>query len=337
MANPKIIGAVDSAKPKIIGLADEENENPEDFIKNLPEQEGFLSKLPRNIIAGLGRLGHKTTNLPYETAKDIQNLSMPFGEIQKKYLPALQGNKKQKSYFEQAADKFNQEHNIPEEMKNPNWGFNIENIPHQSEYNYAQSLGQQGEGTLMDRLIQGGIENAPEILSGGALLRGGIRRLKGTHQLDKLEKFIKEKGLSEFNYPEEMIQEAKKFLPPTKATKEMISQVNEGNYKPAFNMQSQVGHHQRKLLKSPLASENSIMAPLAGELKQNMVSHLEKVLRNANYGEEADLLKTGINNYRQYKKVIDVAMPIIKYLGIPTTILTGLGFAYKKGKKALID
>jgi hypothetical protein len=30
-------------------------------------------------------------------------------------------------------------------------------------------------------------------------------------------------------------------------------------------------------------------------------------------------------------------MPVIKYLGIPTTILGSLGFAYKHGKKALSD
>ena len=68
-----------------------------------------------------------------------------------------------------------------------------------------------------------------------------------------------------------------------------------------------------------------------------MLGHLETVLRNANHIEEADMLRKGISNYRQYKKVMNAAMPVIKYLGIPTTILTSLGFVYNKGKKALSD
>ncbi len=333
MATPKIIGAVNGAKPKIIGLADEEDAG--EFLDNLPGGESFLSKLPRNIASGLAMLGHRATNLPYETAKEVQSLSEPFGQIQKQYFHAV--IPKQQSYLEQTVNKFNKEHNVPESSKNQGWGLNVENIPHQQEYNYPQLFGQEGEGTIMDRLIQKGIENSPEIIGGAGLLRGGFRRLKGTHQLDKLEKLIKEKGISGFNYPKEMINESKKFLPKTESTKELINQVNKGQYKPAFNLQSQVGHHQRKLLKSPLASENSIMAPKAGELKQNMLGHLENVLRSANLTEEADLLKTGIKNYRQYKKVMNAAMPVIKYLGIPTTILTGLGFLYNKGKNALKD
>ena len=173
MGTPKIIGLAEPVKPKIIGLADEPEE--EQYLQ--PKQEGFLSKLPRNIASGLAMLGHRATNMPYESAKEIQNLSEPFGEFQRQNLPALQGKQKQQSYLEQSMNKFKQEHDIPQELINPNWGFNVENIPHQQEQNYPQMFGQEGEGTMMDKLIQGGIAYAPDIASLGSLVKSGAKAL----------------------------------------------------------------------------------------------------------------------------------------------------------------
>ena len=287
-----------------------EEELPEDegaYLDTLPEPEGFWKKLPRNILIGLTHAGRNLHNLPHDIAQGFESGTKDIGAT----INQLKGPKIKQTPIS-------------------------ESLPYDTN-DYSDVFGQEGDPTLMDSLIQGGIEHAPEIIGGTGLLRGGLRRLKGTHQLDAIEKIINKEGLAGFNYPNQMIEEAKKFLPPTNATKELISEVNSGKYSPAFKLQSQIGHHQRKLSKSPLASENSIMAPKAGELKQNMLDHLESVLRSSNHTKEADLLRTGINNYRQYKKVMDAALPIIKYLGIPTTILTSLGFGYKQGKKLLKD
>lgn len=318
-----------------IANVSENEEDPGAYLDNLSNDENFGSKLPRNILAGLASLGHKTINTPHDLIQNIEQQGNQFGSMVNKNLNTAQYDRPPK---ESSVEKFNRENNVPEELKNPLYNQSIgARIPHQEDKNFAQMLGQKGEGTLADTLIQKGIEYAPEILTGKALLKGGISRLKGTHQLNKVEKFAKEQGLLDFEYPQKMIQDARKFLPKTEATKELLDQVRTGDYKAAFKLQSQIGHHQRQLSKSPLASENSIMAPKAGELKQNMLNHLEGILRVANHHEEADLLKSGINNFRQYKKVLNAAMPVIKYLGIPSSILMSLGFAFKKGKKLLKD
>lgn len=286
-------------------------------IEEFPEEEGFLSKLPRNILIGLANLGHSTLNQPHDIAKAAENAGQGINDWQARIRKSIYGEPMQ-------------------QKTNINGPKLSDYIPKQQEYNFAEMLGQPGEGTLLDSIIQKGVEYAPEIASGRALLKGGIRRLKGTHQLDIAEKLAKESGLN-FNYPEKLIKESRKFLPNTVESQEMIDAVRAGNYKPAFLMQSQVGHHQRKLLRSPLASENSIMAPKAGELKQSMLGHLEKVFRNANMPKEADLLKAGINNYRQYMKVKEAIKPYLKQLGIHGGYLALLGYGYKKGKKLLND
>lgn len=319
-----------------------EQQDPGAYLDSLSNNNSWLTKLPRNILIGLSKLGHSTTNLPYDLAKNIEQQGQQFSNNINQQMPIekyagnnqLPGGSNQQNLLEQ----FIKQNNIPDSARNPSYNQSFaEHIPHQQEQNYEQLLGQQGEGTLADKLIQKGIEYAPEIASGKALLKGAMGRLKGTHQLNKVQKFTKENAISDFDYPSRIINEAKKFLPKTEASKELINQVKSGDYQAAFKLQSQIGHHQRQLAKSPLASENSIMAPKAGELKQKMLGHLEDILRSANHHEEADMLKSGINNFRQYKKVMNVAKPILIKLGIGTPILTALGFAFNQGKKALME
>jgi hypothetical protein len=288
--------------PNLLAQLNAEGDNEEDagaYLDNLPQAEGFVHKLPKDILIGLTHAGRNLHNLPHDLSKlaewPVEKLAGPLKHPLSSYLP-------------------NDESDYSDV-----WGGNKEN------------------DTMMDKLIKGGVEHAPELIGGAGLVRGGFRRLTGAHQLDAVKNAVKQKGLQDFAYPKQMIKQAEKFLPSTKATKELVGEVNAGKYEPAFKLQSQVGHHQRKLAKSPLASENSIMAPKAGELKQQMLGHLETVLRNANHIEEADLLRKGINNYRQYIKVKQAVMPLIKYLGIPTTILGALSVGYNKSKQALSD
>jgi hypothetical protein len=297
--------------PKLLAQLNSDEENQEDegaYLDKLPGQQGFLSKLPRNIMIGLAHAGRNLHNLPHDLVQGFEQGTQGFGKQLSALPGSIQVNSKPLS----------------------------ERLPY-DERDFSQAFGQQGDPTMMDSLIQKGLEYAPEIAGAGGLIRGGVRRLKGTHQLDKAAKLINQSGQSNFNYSPAMIRDAKKFLPKTEATKELLGAVSKGDYKSAFKLQSQIGHHQRKLEKSLLASENSIMAPKAAELKQSMLGHLEKVLRDSNKIEEADLLRGGINNYRQYKKVMEAAKPIVKYLGIPTTILAGIPFAYKKTKEFIGD
>lgn len=139
---------------------------------NAPQKEPISTWLPRDIAIGLLKQGHRYANLPYESAKDINKFGLGIPEAVKKQFPVEQYfNKKEPSYFEKLAGQFNKENNVPEELQNPNWGLNVENIPHLPEYNYAEMLGQKDNGSMLDQLIQGGVNYAPELLSLGKLAK----------------------------------------------------------------------------------------------------------------------------------------------------------------------
>ena len=284
--------------------ADEDEEDEGAYLDTLPQPESHPF---RDIGIGLVHAGRNLHNLPHDLAEGVDTLGSSIGRL----------------------------FGAPE-FKNKNSNI-ASHFPNDTQ-DYSDVFGgNKDNDTMIDKLIKGGVEHAPEIIGAGGLLRGGFRRLKGTHQLDEASRLINQKGLNEFNYPKEMIKEAKKFLPQSQATKELLKRVKGGNYDAAMKLQSQVGHHQRALAKSPLASENSIMAPQAGDLKQSMLGHLENVLRATNNHEEADLMRKGINNYKTYMKVKEKLLPAMKYFGIPTTALAALGFGYRKLKQGLSD
>jgi hypothetical protein len=285
---------------------DDPIEDDGDYLDNLPAPEG--SHPLRSFGIGLTHAARNLHNLPHDIAAGIEGLNNWYMG--------------KDPYWKQ-------------QQKSDNTFKLSEHLPYDDQ-SYADVFGQKGEGTMMDKFIQKGTEYAPDIIGGLGLLRGGFRRLTGAHHLDQVARAIEQRGVNNFSFHPSTEAEARNYLPRSHATEEMLARSNAGHYPSSFSTQSQIGKHQRDLAKSPLASER-LLAPRAGELKQNMLGELEGALRTSGMHNEADMLRNGINNYRQYKQVMNAAMPVIKYLGIPTTILTSLGFAYNKGKKALSD
>lgn len=277
---------------------DENEEDEGAYLDNLPEPEGFFHKLPKNILIGLTHAGRNLHNFPHDLSK----------------------------LAEWPAEK------IAGPLKHPLSSY----LPYDEE-DYSDVFGgDKTKDTMIDKLIKGGVEHAPELIGGVGLLRSGIRRLKGTHHLDMVQRAIRERGLNNFNYNPSTIEEARNYLPRSHATNEMIAASERGQYPSSFAIQTQIGKHQRDLVRSPLVSER-LLAPRAGELKQNMLGELGNILRSEGMHEEADLLTRGINNYRQYMRVKNAVMPALKKFGIPTSILAAVGFGYKKAKKVLSD
>ncbi len=311
MAGYKILGLSNPAQNKsgysIQGKAEENPEDAVSYLDNLSKNEG--SHPFRDLLIGLTHAGRNLHNLPHELVKGAENATQDFGKV----FESLPGPK----------------------VTTKNYKPLSEYLPNDTT-DYAETWGQKGEGTLLDKILQKGVEYAPEIIGAGSLIRGGVRRLKGTHQLDEMRQGIRHSNLNEFNYPPEMIEQARRYLPPSRATTELIGDVEAGGFNPAFDMQSQVGYHQRKLAKSPLAAEQR-RAPQAGDLKQSMLNHLETVMRTEGLDQEADLLRSGINNFRRYSQIRDAVVPVLKKYGIPTSILASLGFGFKKAKQAFSD
>lgn len=314
MAEYKILGRANEAASsgyKILGKAKEE---PVNDLEGMEEPEGFFAKLPRNMLIGLAKLGHKTLNAPHESVEASENVLKGLGEpfAGMDLMKAMQqGSGKPVSSY----------------------------IPQQEEHDYAGLLGQKGKGTLMDNLLQKGIEYGPELALGGGLLKGAARQVPLTQKmasrrLREAEKLIIESGLNPTPINIDLINDAVPFLPKTHATREMLEGAYSGEYKPAFAMQSQIGQHERNLRKSPLASER-LLASQGRELKQGVLKDMEKGLRAHGLEKEAELVKGGIDDYRKYIKIRDTVFPVLKKLGFPVGGMALLGFGYKKGKNIL--
>ncbi len=287
---------------------DQKEEDAGAYLDNLAPQEGFFHKLPRNILIGLAGLGHSTLNLPHDLAEKTQDRLQ---ELSK-----------------------NIDVNLPASIKNSPAFKTMDiagKIPKQDDYDFAGMLGQKGDPTLMDSLIQGGIKYLPEIMGGKALLTGGWRRLIGTHELDAVRDAAQKFGQNNFSYSPNVINEAKNYLPKTEATRQLFANSQKGEYPASMAMRSQLGRHQSNLANSPLAAER-LLAPQVSDLRQTMLTQLQDALRGQGMHVEADMLKTGIKNYAQYMRVKNAVMPVIKKLGIPTSIAAAIGFGYTKGK-----
>lgn len=296
-------------KNKPINLLANKNLAQDPLDMQMSEGDSFLKKLPRNILIGLTHMGRDLHNLPHDVSKGFETGAEPFGKA-----------------FDQIT--------IP--------GLNIDKGKPLSSYlpsdeaSYADVFGQQDEGTLLDNLIQKGIEHVPEIAGGRALLKMGLRKYPitkkmGGRKLQEAESLINEAGIkTPINH--ELIEASRDYLPKTQATKEMLQSVAEGEYSPSFSLQSQLGHHERNLRNSSLAAER-LLSPQVRELKQNILHDIEMQLRMVGRDDIADLMRGGIDDYRKYMKFKNDVVPVLKKYGIPTTGVALLGLGYPKAKK----
>ncbi len=296
------------ADEKPVNLLDSEEKNqPDEYAA----PEGFLSKLPRNILIGLTHLGRNIHNAPHDVVAGLEHGTEKLGQA------------------------FNQ---IPGSNLMPKHKPLSESLPYDPN-SYAETFGQKGEGTFMDKLLQKGIEHAPELIGARGLLRAGlskypITKTAAARKLKEAEKMVHKLDIPNIPINNAILYEAEKFLPKTHATSEMLNAASKGEYSPSFALQSQIGKHERDLIKSPLAAER-LLAPQATELRQTILSEMEKGLRTHGYHEAADLMKGGINDYRKYMKFKNKVWPILKGLGVPATALALTAFGVKKGKELI--
>jgi hypothetical protein len=215
-------------------------------------------------------------------------------------------------------------------------------IPSIKDYDYASMLGQKGQPSLMEKLIQGTVHHLPELAGGGALLRGGWRRLIGTHELDAVRDAVRQFGGNNFSYTPNVANEARRYLPNTEATRELFRNSGQGEYPASYAMRSQLGRHQSNLANSPLAAER-LLAPKVADLRQTMLTQLQDALREQGLHTEAEMLPSGISKYARYKQVKNAVEPTLSRYAkrliyrVPETVLLGLlgveGYNYFKKLK----
>lgn len=306
MSNYKIIGLADSKEKPSYNLIDEPNQSSEESmdnqastLDNLPKPQGFLSKLPRNILSGLANAGRNLHNMPHDISEIVD---------------------------------------WPIEKVSGIKGIISSHLPY-DDYDYSKVFGANNGKTISDKVIQGAVEYAPELIGLSGLIRSGLRKFPITQkgaarQLRMAEKLSSDNSLKSIPLSEDIINESMPFLPKTHATRSMIDSVSKGGYKPSFSLQSQIGSHERALRKSPLPADR-LISPAARELKERILMEMESGLRSQGRHDIADLMRGGLNDYRKYIKFRDEVKPYIKKIGIPTTALSAIGLGATHGKKVV--
>ncbi len=280
-----------------------------DWALTVPEQqeESFLQKLPRNVVIGLANQGHTTLNAPHGIMQALEGASKNFYSPNK-LLP------------------------IPEEIQK-----NIkmqqmpeisQYIPQQQEYDFAKMLGQQGEPTWGDTLVQKGVEYAPEILGAKNFLPYLTKR-GATKTLNKAQKLAAERGIGKLNVDPEIIEDARQFLPNLLQQRNQLNATHAGDYKSLFDLQSDVGKisaARMGRIKSLFAPESHLKGVAGLESRKNLLNALHENLNNLGHKDISDLLRKGQNEYRRYKK-------FKKY----RDVLAVAGATYAAPKNALTD
>ncbi len=252
-----------------------EEEDAAAYLDNLPPPEG--SHPFRDILIGLTNAGKNIHNMPHDSA---QGLEGSLGQLGQSFegLPIPKTN--------------NQQFKLSE------------HLPHDVN-NYAEAFGQKGEGTMLDKFIQKGLEHAPEIYGGVKLLsKLPITSYPGTKALSQVQKAIQERGVGKMKVPEHIFKDIKdnKFLRNTQANRNLLEEAKKGNYKDLFALQSDLGGLERSHGRDMFNAANRQFGKDIGTTRQDLLSAMKSELSKLGHEDLAELLSHGQNRYRQFMK-----------------------------------
>lgn len=270
-----------------------------------PQEEGFWSKMPRNIAIGLTHAGRNLHNLPHDLVQGFENATAGIGKaFDRLPVPKLSQGNPISSY-----------------------------LPYDTN-NYADVFGQKGAPTPADQLIQKGTEYAPDVLSGLNALRSmkllpHLTKYGATKKLNKAQKLAQERDIGTMNINPELIKDIKQFLPDILRNREALDASHAGDYNSLFRLQSDVGKiSQARMgkIRSLFAPESAIKGRAGLESRSKLLNALREDLRSQGHHDIADLMKKGQDEYRRYMKF----KPYINKVA-------GAAALYALPKNALID
>ncbi len=292
-----------------------------------PHEQSFLNKLPRNIGAGITEGIAGLANIPYDIARQQENVSQPQDNYEKKLLASLGEKQNQQPLF------------------------SSNEVPHFNEHNYSKMFGLTQEPTFSDKAIQFG----SGLISPGALFKGAQVASKGIPLAAKLAKafgelpltanmaskplkqarsLAKERNISNISVPKDILKEAQDFLPKNMPTRNLIKEAKKGNYDPFFTLQSDLGKTARQLSKSPSGAER-LYGEQANDLRKRLIEAMHSSLSKSGHEDIGQLMSKGQNKYRQYKKLDREIYPKLRKAGIGVAAGVGIPTGYRSLKSML--
>lgn len=194
------------------------------------------------------------------------------------------------------------------------------------EYNYAEALGATGHEPG-DELIRSGAKQlftaAPanklfELASEIPLTKG-----VGAKKLEAVKAGLRERGATKLNISNDILKDAKQYLPKDEPTKKLLSKAKSGDYDALFTLQSDLRKRGSALQRSFSGAERNHGFD-AQNLRQRLLNGMKDSIRTQGHGDLADLMHLGQKRYAQHMKYRK-----------PVTGAAALALGYPKAKKII--
>ncbi len=264
-------------------------------------QESAWKRIPRDVLIGLTHAGRNLHNLPHDIASGVDYLGSGIGRM----------------------------FGAPE-FQNGKTSHLANYLPYDTE-NYSHVLGQKGEGSQLDNLLQKGVEYAPDVIGGLNALRGlkilpHLTRKGASKNIVKARELGKNRNIGPLDVNPDLIEDTRQFLPNTTPYRNLIDEAGYGDYNRLFDLQSDLGKHAGGMSKDWFSKANRAHGKAGLEVRSNIIKEMKDSLRKGGHGDIADLLTKGQEEYRRYMKF----KPYRNAIGVATG-------AYFLPKNALID
>ena len=252
-------------------------ETSSDWSLSEPKEESFSSKLPRNIGIGLTHAGRSLHNLPHDVAQGVDVLGSAIGRFFG--APELQHqNSNLASYF-----------------------------PYDTQ-NYGDIFGQKGEGTPTDKLIQKGIEYAPDIVGGLNLLRSmhllpHLTRRGAARNLQRAREMGAERNIGNLDVNPNLIEDMRQYLPSnTEPYRRAMDAAHTGNYQSLFDLQSTAGKEAASRSRSLLDPAQRSFGRAGLQAREDLIQDMHRALQSQNHHDISNALRIGQDEYRRYMR-----------------------------------
>ncbi len=210
---------------------------------------------------------------------------------------------------------------------NPSYNL-MKDLP--KEYNYPEALGRQGEQSG-DALLTA----LPKIATAAPFEAGLFNALKeipftrglAAKPYKQATKIVKEQGIKNITIPNNLIKEAKDFLPKNAATKDLLKKANLGDYDAIHTLQSDLGGVSRELRRFFSTGSDRLRGLDAEKLRTSINDSFKKQLEKSGHQEVAELRGKGAKKYRTYHKYVKPAQKVA--LGVAASNIPGFSLFHK--------
>lgn len=301
-----------------------------DFIDQAPDNLSRIKEdVSKNGIRGVGHIlgqlhaSHAdllkaAVNTPHDFAKYLLRKNLAF-------------NNKPPDIYSLLRDKLGDKVKLPEAPKD--FADVVPSIP--EDTGVEKALGLEAQPERGDELTRAVPDIAALVQGGRSLFKLGKKVIKGPdlHQairdtqkvvneaeadagkvFDKVESEVGKRGLDNIPIAPEVINQAKSFLPNTKANKALIDSASTGDYKALRKLQSDLRVKAEKALSSQLKAEND-EGELIHETREDINKSIAKHLEDTGHKDLATDLKGARDRYRDIKKTYFSTPALAKVFG----------------------